>query len=81
MSRTKAILIAVDQLFAAIICKCPDATLSAFAYLWDVKGKRSWPRRIIDGMFFWEKNHCRESYESELNQSQYPTNFFLEVDK
>jgi len=77
MTRSKAILIAIDQLFAAIITKSPDITISAWAWVWECKGKRSWPRKLIDGMFFWSKGHCEKSYEAEFEQRHIPDNFRL----
>jgi hypothetical protein len=65
MSRAKRILIALDQLCNAVFGGWPDETLSSRAWRWEVKGKRSWPRKVIDALFFWDKDHCRESFESE----------------
>ena len=76
MTRSKAILVAFDQLLAAIITKYPDASLSAWAYVWARDGKRRWVRRLIDGLFFWESKHCYNSYLSERTQKQYPPWFF-----
>ena len=78
MSRTRAILIAIDQLLAAIIVGYPDPTLSAVAYVWERDGVRVWPRKAIDVVFgaFGDKNHCHESYNSELLQRQFPPGFF-----
>jgi len=76
MTRSKAILIAIDQLLAAIITKYPDASLSAWAYVWERDGKRRWLRRLIDGLFFWESEHCYNSFLSERAQTQYPPWFF-----
>lgn len=72
MSRTKRILIAVDQLFNAIFNGWPDETLSSRAWRWEKNGKRSWPRRLIDTLFFFDPDHCRESYESERQGTQLP---------
>lgn len=72
MSRAKRILIAVDQLFNAIFNGWPDETLSSRAWRWEKNGKRSWPRRLIDALFFFDPDHCRESYESERQGTQLP---------
>ena len=76
MSRGRAILIAVDQLLAAIIIGYPDPTLSAVAWVWEQTGKRAWPRKAIDTVFFWEPHHCYKSWGSELLQKHYPADFF-----
>ena len=43
----------------------PDLTISARCYIQgEVDGHRGWRRaqRVIDGVFFWQKAHCRGSY-------------------
>lgn len=72
MSRAKRILIAFDQLFNTVFGGWPDETLSSRAYRWELKGKRSWPRKAIDALFFFDPDHCRESYESERAGRQLP---------
>ena len=81
MSRTKAILIALDQLAAAVFFRWPDATLSAWAWVLERRGRRAWPRKAIDWLFrnmpfVWEKDHCYLSYQSEFNRTQFPPDFF-----
>ena len=49
-----------------------DETLSSRAWRWEQDSVRSWPRRLIDKLFFWEPNHCRESYRSEREGRQLP---------
>ena len=49
-----------------------DLTLSANAYRWERDGIRRWPRKFIDLLFWWEADHCRESYESERLRLQMP---------
>lgn len=72
MSRAKRILIALDQLVNALCNGWPDETLSSRAWRWDVNGKRSWPRKAIDHLFFFDPDHCKESYESERLGRQLP---------
>ena len=72
MSRAKRILIALDQLVNALCNGWPDETLSSRAWRWEQNGKRNWPRRFIDGLFSFDPNHCRESYESERLGRQLP---------
>ena len=68
----KAVLIAFDQLMNALFGGWPDETLSSRAWRWERNGKRSWPRRLIDGAFFWERRHCFRSYASERDGRQFP---------
>ena len=75
MNRIRAMLIALDQLAAAILFGWPDVTLSAWAWWWHYRGIRSWPRRWIDRLFFWDLEHCYHSYQSEVHRTQYPPDF------
>ena len=77
MSRTRAILIAIDQLIAAITLSWPKATLSAWAWVWEnsYPKKRVWPRKMIDTIFFWDEKHCYNSWISELEHLHYPDGF------
>lgn len=70
--------IALDQL-GNIFISCTfgekawaDETLSAHAWRWHLDGIRDWPYRVIDTMLFWQKEHCRKSYDSELGGLQLP---------
>lgn len=84
MTRLKAILIAIDQLFAAVVLGYPDETLSAAAYR---KSKRHarWrvARNLIDALFFWDRKktpglifkHCHLSYMAEMERKQYPSHY------
>lgn len=72
MTRARRILIALDQLVNAIFNGWPDETISSRAWRWEQKGKRSWPRKMIDTIFFWEQNHCQGSYENEKTGRQLP---------
>ena len=68
----KCVAIAVDQLFNALCNGWPDETLSSRAFRDDRDGVRSWPRKLIDGLFCWQKHHCKRSYESEREGRQLP---------
>ena len=72
MSYGKAVLIAFDQLINALFGGWPDETLSSRAWRMSINNVRDWPRVIIDLIFFLEKNHCQESYESERLGRQMP---------
>ena len=72
MTYWKKVLIAVDQLANALLAGFPDETLSSRAWRWEQDGVRSWPRRFIDRLFFWEPNHCRKSSQSEREGRQLP---------
>lgn len=72
MTYWKKVFIAVDQLVNAVLAGWPDETMSSRAWRWEQDGVRAWPRRLIDLIFFWEPNHCRESYQSEREGRQLP---------
>lgn len=77
----KKVLIAHDQLFNALLGGWPDETLSSRAYRWRRNGTRAWPCRLIDGLFFWDREratgrrHCELSYLSEVRRMQLPPEF------
>lgn len=74
MSWFKALLIALDQFVNALCGGWPDETISSRAWRWELAGVRAWPRRLIDGLalLFGDRDHCRESYESERTGRQLP---------
>lgn len=71
--RSEQIPIAVDQLINTICGGWADETISSRAHRMQNKST-AWNRfrKIIDGLFFWQKYHCREAYESEKNRLQCP---------
>jgi hypothetical protein len=62
-------LIALDQFLWCWITLGkyhPDITLSAQAWQWQLDGKRTWPRKVIDFIFRpVEQDHCRASWIAE----------------
>lgn len=71
--RLEQIPIAIDQLINTIFGGWADETISSRAHRMQRKST-TWSRfrKIIDGLFFWQKYHCREAYESEKNRLQCP---------
>lgn len=69
------ILVAIDQLVNTLMGGMADETLSARAWRNHMKGRRSWPVKVIDTIFFWQKDHCREAYESEIERKQLPAGY------
>lgn len=67
MTYIRHLLIAFDQFANAILGGWPDETLSAYAWR-----KQDWRCKAINALFFWQKNHCRASYESEKNRRHLP---------
>lgn len=72
MKHGKQILIAIDQLFNSLLLGWADETLSSRAYRWNKNNIRSWPMKILNKLFFWEKDHCYSSYLSEKERRHCP---------
>lgn len=76
-------LIAIDQAINCLIKLSdgwgkPDETLSARAYR--LRYKHPWLIRSIDTIFFWDKDHCFESYLSELLRKHLPHSYREDID-
>lgn len=74
--RLSQILIAVDQLVNTLFGGWADETISSVA--WRKRNEGSgWRflRCFIDCLFFWQANHCRTAYESEIQRTQCPPEF------
>lgn len=72
MNWCKQLLIAFDQLLNAFFGGWADETLSSRCWRWEKNGKRGWPRKLVDRLLFLDRNHCEESYKSELLRLQCP---------
>ena len=66
------ILIAIDQLINTLLGGFADETLSSRAYRLELERGHSWARKLIDGILSFDKDHCKESYESEILRRQLP---------
>lgn len=68
------ILVALDQLLNTLIGGYADETLSSRAHRRRLRGKGgvAW---LIDHIFFWQNEHCKTAYESELERAQLPPEF------
>lgn len=53
-------------------CAWADETMSALAHRWHANNVRYWPKKTIDTLFWFDKNHCEESYNSEKMRTQSP---------
>ena len=65
------VLVAVDQLINTCIGGYADETLSARAHRRRLRGKVG-VAKFIDCLFFWQDEHCKIAYESELKRLQLP---------
>lgn len=77
----KQVLIALDQLANTVVWikgdwfGYADETLSARA--WRLREQSNAWRRI-DRLFFWDPDHCRTSYESEVQRKHLPGHYLEE---
>lgn len=72
------VLIAIDQLFNALTGGAADETFSSRCYRGASKPnpKKRWRFWfwLVNSLFF-DKNHCKQAYESEVSRKQYPPEF------
>lgn len=73
------VVIAIDQLFNALIGGAADETLSSRTYrgaMLTNKPKKRWRvlYRVINGIFF-DRNHCKTAYQSEISGKQHDERF------
>ena len=63
------LLISFDQMLFCLITlghSNPDETISSAAWRWENRGHwMGWLRPVIDAIFFFDKDHCRRSWEAE----------------
>lgn len=64
--------VALDQLLSAITGGWADETFSARC--WRRRANPKWNRavNILNALFFWQENHCKTAYESEINRRHLP---------
>ena len=72
--RALNVLIAVDQLLYVLITLGnghPDETMSAAAWRLERQGKLAGRifRQLIDVLFWFDPEHCKTSYESEMRSA------------
>ena len=67
--------LALDQLLNALIGGMPDESISARAYRWHRDGRRSWPYKCINLLFFWMKDHCKSAYKCEQELRHMPPEY------
>lgn len=77
MQYLRFVLIAIDQLANALLGGYADETLSSRIHRGAVlatKPRRRWliARRVVNGLFWWQTDHCYGAYRSELRRYQMP---------
>ena len=74
------ILVSLDQFLNCVICTIiepnsktwADCTFSAVCHIHYMKGRWVWVRNLVNAIFFWQEDHCKEAYESELSRAHLP---------
>lgn len=69
MGYFRRIFIAIDQLLNTFLGGWPDETFSARCWRWHMKGIE-WPRRLVNYLVWWQKDHCYSAYGNELKREQ-----------
>ena len=71
--RSEQIAIAFDQFVNACCGGWADETISSRAHRMQGKSRKfAKLRKLIDGLFYWQKDHCESAYLSEKNRLQCP---------
>lgn len=76
MNRLVGLGVAVDQFFNVLLGGWPDETLSARA--WRKRDDSpAWGRvyRAINAVFFWQADHCLDSWVAETERRQLPRDY------
>ena len=58
------IIISLSQFINVLLLGSPDETISARAW----REKRNLLIAVINGVFFWQNNHCRGAYAQEIER-------------
>ena len=71
------LLIAIDQLLNVLVCNGePDETMSSAAFRMHRDGRPAgFLKPLIDTLFFFDPNHCQESYFAEKRRQQLAPEF------
>lgn len=68
MFRTVQLALVLDQVFNVVAGSgWADELYSAYAHR-----RKSWERRLVNGLFFWQRDHCKDAYEGEVERRQLP---------
>jgi hypothetical protein len=58
----------------------PDEMISARAFRVHLQGLASdRPMRLINGLFFWQRDHCYRAWRTEVERAQTPSHYQLEI--
>lgn len=69
------ILIAFDQFINALAGGWADETFSCRCFRNRNKPEWRWRWKLVDRIFFWQKDHCKTSFMAEFERKQLPPEF------
>lgn len=81
MAYIKNLLIGIDQVFNVILLGAPDETLSSRTFRLRRTGFGRIAYKVINGIFFWQQDHCREAFESEVKRKESGSAFVKDAAK
>lgn len=72
--------VSFDQFLNVLVCMFvepntkhwADETFSSHVYRHYRNGEWVWLYNLINNLFFWQDNHCKEAYESEMSRQHEP---------
>lgn len=68
----KQFAISIDQTINTLFGGWADESLSSRAFRMEMEKGITWPRKLIDGILFFDPDHCQQSYLSEVERRQLP---------
>ena len=84
LNYAQRLFLAFDQFLNAVFNGWPDETLSARTYRQYINtDKFRWifAYRLINILFFWQKDHCKEAYRHELEHYHMPRTYYRQTNK
>jgi hypothetical protein len=75
MSRARQVAVALDSLVNAIFGGYAGETISARAYRLRTYQPYKTLQPVIDGLFFFQPNHCKSSYQAILDGAHLPDEY------
>ncbi len=64
------VTLAVNQSVCLIITGQNDLTISCWSYLRHIEHGKSWWFNFVNGLFFWQEDHCLMAFNWELNSAK-----------
>lgn len=68
------VLVALDQLVNTFFGGMADETISSRLHRRRLRGS-AFGAKLVNRLFFWQDDHCKEAYESEMTRQHLPEVF------